>query len=343
MRLLLFNPENDLALASGDSHYTPPASALAMARDMQDFPMLWAEADDVILRRDGSVVDAQGALVATSLSQVATSIVAVFPWGWSPLLVRQLHDAGIPGVLLPSAAQMEAYRAWSSRQTSVHLLARLRQEWSDAFASDGALFGESVWCVTEAQVRAAHQNYGRSMFKAPWSGSGRGVRPVKTTAMSMKDVAWVQSVFQRQGGVEVEPLYNRRQDFAMEFWSDGGHVSYEGLSVFGTTAGGVYQGNLVASEAEKEAYLGQYIAPERLHILSERLVQLLSSAQTPLWYTGPIGVDMMVVGDSRFKIHPLVEINLRTTMGWVALHLTNHGAQTHFSVRQRDGHFQAEY
>ena len=318
MRLLLFNPENDLALASGDAHYTPPASALAMARDMQDFPMLWAEGDDVILRRDSSVVDAQGALVATTLSQVAASITAVFPWGWSPLLVRQLRDAGLPDALLPTVEEMKAYRSWASRQTAVKLLAQLREQWPDAFAPEGNLLrGESVWCITEDQVRTAHQNYGRSMFKAPWSGSGRGVHPV-TAALTEKDIAWMRRVLRMQGGVEVEPFYTKVRDLALEFWAVDGQVRYQGLSLFSTTAGGVYSGNVVASEAEKEAMLAPHLS---LHLLSEvrqRLCVLLSHADLPAWYMGPVGVDMMILQDG--YLHPLVEINLRATMGWAALH-----------------------
>ena len=42
-------------------------------------------------------------------------------------------------------------------------------------------------------------------------------------------------------------------------------------------------------------------------------------------YTGPFGVDMMVVrhaDGAGHSIHPCVELNLRRTMGHVALHLT---------------------
>ena len=43
-------------------------------------------------------------------------------------------------------------------------------------------------------------------------------------------------------------------------------------------------------------------------------------------YTGPVGVDMMVVEGKRGKaaLHPCVEVNLRRTMGRVALDLRRH-------------------
>ena len=157
------------------------------------------------------------------------------------------------------------------------------------------------------------------MFKAPWSGSGRGIRPVPEGVLGERDLAWVQSILCRQGGVEVEPFYAKVQDMAMEFWVEGGRVRYEGLSLFHTTPGGVYNGNMVAAEAVKEEWLARFIDIDLLRELRPRLTLILNEAGIPSWYTGPLGVDMMVLPERR--LHPLVEVNLRATMGWVALHL----------------------
>lgn len=320
MSLLFFNPWNDLALASGDAHYTPPASAMQMAQDLRDLPQLWAPHDS----RRLSV------------------------WGWSPLLVTQLREKGVDEALLPSAEQMAAYRAASSRQTAVRLLARWRERFPEAFGN-GALVGESKWCTTMQEVSAAVTAYGNeAMLKAPWSGSGRGVHPVHG-GVSDKNLAWVTRTLQRQGGVEVEPSYKKVVDFAMEFWSENGQVRYEGLSLFTTTAGGVYSGNLVASEQEKEQRLVAYIPLEQLAEVRRQLTALLNEALSnellPAWYTGPFGVDMMVVSAlplAKCAIHPLVELNLRMTMGWIAHLLARdlpYGQQRIFRIEQKGGHY----
>ena len=330
MRLLLFNPENDLALASNDAHYTPPASALKMAADLQRLPQIWAEPDDIILLRDSET---------SFIPSCMEPRREILPWGWSPLLVRQLKELGVPKDLLPTKEQISSYRSFSSRQKAVELLRRLRQEWSEPFEC-GVLVGESIWCSSEYEVLHAVDKYdGRAMLKAPWSSSGRGVHPVQHT-VNEKTISWINSTLQRQGGVEVEPLYNKVQDFALEFWSDHGNVRYEGLSLFNTTAGGVYAGNLVASEEEKESRLATYISSVQLHDVKEHLTELLNSAGVPQWYNGPLGVDLMITDCA---LHPLVEINLRMTMGWVALKLIpklQYGETAAFSIVQQAGHYQ---
>lgn len=298
MRLLYFNPENDLALASNDPHYTPPASARQMADDLRDFPEMWYVDRELVL-----------------------------PWGWSPLAVTRLRAMGVPDSLLPSPSQLDEFRAFASRQTATCLLKKVRTQLGDRFA-EGRLVGESRWCRSEYEVVEACRDYDVAMMKMPWSGSGRGLRPVGEGPLGAKDLAWIRRCLQRQGGVEVEPKYNKVQDLAMEFWAEDGVVRYEGLSLFDTTAGGVYAGNLVASEDHKLAELSRLVEPEVAEEVRCCLVAVLSEAGLPKWYTGPLGVDMMVVAPRQsslpprsFCLHPLVEVNLRMTMGWVALRL----------------------
>ena len=271
-----------------------------------------------------------------SLISHLSSLISPLPWGWSPLVVRQFLEAGVPNECLPTDEEMKAYRDYASRQTAVRLLARLRDTWPEPFQS-GRLIGESRWCESEDEVMKAVDEYGNmAMLKAPWSGSGRGVHPVKGRVTD-KDTSWIRRILQRQGGVEVEPFYHRIIDFAMEFWSKGGQVRYEGLSLFTTTDGGVYSGNIVASEEEKMRRLSPFVSPEFLSEVREHLLQLLSTSGIPSWYSGPLGIDMMVAKATNVKckmvngqwsmvngqwtLHPLIEINLRMTMGWVALNL----------------------
>ena len=136
----------------------------------------------------------------------------------------------------------------------------------------------------------------------------------------------------------VEPLYTKVKDFGMEFYSDGeGNVTYLGLSLF-HTSNGAYTGNIIATEQAKRETLSRYIPTPLLGETQQRICQILGETFKGK-YQGPFGIDMMVVKSqiSNLKsplgsaaslveeisnqLHPCVEINLRRTMGHVALAL----------------------
>lgn len=171
------------------------------------------------------------------------------------------------------------------------------------------------------------QSFGKAIIKAPWSSSGRGVRYIDQ-AMDAAITSWAARVISQQGGIMVEPYYNKMKDFGMEFFVDVAGVHYAGLSVF-HTINGAYVGNSLSTEDEKRQMLAPYVDNRVLDRLAEHLTQLLNDHLKGK-YQGPLGVDMMVVANqntaadtpSGFFVHPVVEINLRRTMGHVALSLS---------------------
>lgn len=122
----------------------------------------------------------------------------------------------------------------------------------------------------------------------------------------------------------VEPYYRKVKDFGMEFFSYGdGRVGYCGLSLF-CASNGAYTGSLLATENVKLEVLKRYISVDLLDSVRRRICELLGR-QLAGCYRGPLGIDMMVVNneaDGGFLLHPCVEINLRRTMGHVALSLS---------------------
>ena len=358
-RLLYFNPENDLALAANDAHYTPPASALQMATDLQRLPLRWAQPDDLILLRDGSFMDVHGTVVdrKTFNSQLSTfnfqlsarpwslhtwrtfnshDDLLCLPWGWSPLTVNDFLRAGVPPSLLPTDDEMQAFRTLSGRATAADVLCRLHER----LASGGyaaSVVGEAHVCHTMEEARQWHGLWGDTMFKQPWSGSGRGLLPAHNGELTSKNEAWIARTLRLQGYVMAEPLYERRHDFALEFWRHAdGSVTFEGLSLFMTTAGGVYAGNIIDSEEGKRRRLAHWADLKLIDVLTAMLEDELA-ALPPTFYVGPLGVDLMLVAPhpsiinhqssiinhhSSFLLHPCVEINFRLTMGWLALHIS---------------------
>ena len=126
---------------------------------------------------------------------------------------------------------------------------------------------------------------------------------------------WVRNIIKTQGSVMVEPYYNKVKDFGMEFEVDkDGKVHYLGLSLF-HTKNGAYIGNLLATEESKREQMACYVS---LGLLDEIKQHIIDNVQLND-YVGPFGIDMMIV---KGGLHPCVELNLRRTMGHVALNIT---------------------
>jgi hypothetical protein len=233
----------------------------------------------------------------------------VEPWGWDLALRSFLLRWGVECV--PSEDDIAVIRDLSHRKQAVELLRQLQLP---------GTVGQSCCADTLVEIRQQLGLHGRVVVKAPWSSSGRGVRFL-TVAFDDYQERWIKNVIEKQGCVVVEPYYNKVKDFGMEFESDGeGHVNYLGLSLF-HTKNGAYTGNLIAKEEEKQELLSRYISADLLFDVREKICQCLGDTLKGK-YQGPFGIDMMVVSTADkdgFLLHPCVEINLRRTMGHVAL------------------------
>ena len=341
MRLHIFNPEHDLAIAANDAHYTPPASARQMAAELQRLPCLWAGPGDVVMLADGSLERWDGDAGSPAGADALRGLEGVMPWGWDLAVARRLRQAGVAERLLPSEAWLAGFRRHTGRATAMHVLGRMKAHsllhpWQDA------IVGEATRCDTVEDALAAYP--GPMLFKQPWSGSGRGLRPSAPPHADGQTEAWLRRTLRTQGYVMAEPIYNKVQDLAAELWRHAdGRVTFEGLSVFATTAGGVYDGNLVGPEAMKRQLAGEHIDPAMLDAAIGALTDTLREAMAAMpHYVGPVGVDMMLVEGGR--MHPCVEINFRMTMGFVALELSRRHPELsgkHFNIVYADGHYQA--
>lgn len=328
MKLYVFNPENDLALANNDPHFIPPRSARRMAADMCLLPAWWMGEGDV-LWGDARVRDASRRLLDESLGiapapvwmdgEPDATLSSVCPWGWSPLLLTALRRVEVPERLLPSLEWMAAYRRLSGRQTAARWLSAFREEQGgqDGFFAAGYC-GESVVCHREEDIEACLSKWPETLLKAPWSGSGKGLR-LGSGGYVAPLVGWCLRLLATQGAVTVEPLYEKVLDFAMEFHSDGaGNVHYEGLSLFRTSGQGAYAGNLLAPESALRERLVRYVPLASVDRVKEFLLRCLAKEVAGV-YEGYCGVDMMVCRVAgRYVLHPCVELNLRMTMGRVA-------------------------
>ena len=314
MKLHVFNPEHDLALAFGSKYFTAPHAGRQLRSDLSFLPALWAEEGDVVWVDDidnalhqlrMSRIKAAGVRFITGdgLHRLPKEGLQVQPWGWDAAMKHQLASRGISPELLPSEDRLSRIRLVSNRK------------WSSRLGNTG------VYCKSIEAVRQRMTEGGRFVLKSPWSSSGRGVRYVDELTPQLE--SWAQRVIDKQNGVMVEPYYNKVRDFGMEFMAHpDGSVTYEGLSIF-DTVNGAYQGNLLASESEKMKLLSKYGIDAAMLAARRKIKNTLSAALRNI-YVGPFGVDMMVYthADGSYALLPCVELNLRCTMGHVAIALT---------------------
>lgn len=319
MKLHIFNPEHDLALAANQSNYTAPHAGRQLRNDLSFIPALWADEGDLVLVDDiddaNDKVRHLGAIYINKVEFITkvqlaevfrkTMLVdSIHPWGWDKALVTQLQHLGCPEIMLPTDENLDKIRLLSSRQWTAE-----------------SLLAENVdyVCNVEALEKAIAAKGQKAVVKAPWSSSGRGVRYASAEDLSV--LRWAANVIKQQGGVTVEPYYNKVKDFGMEFEVIDGKVVYRGLSLFETVKG-AYTGNILASEEEKEKMMAAYVSREQLEDIRQNIIGKIEPAVRNL-YSGPFGIDMMVCADEDGKtfVNACVELNLRRTMGHVALDL----------------------
>lgn len=321
--LYIFNPEHDLALASGETNYMAPASARRMASELALLPMWYAEEGSAVLAPSAYNLDYVKKiqeLLGLSVDLITEPELAIEPdldirpWGWDVALRKRLSVLGVDEVLLPSMGQLNDLREYSHRSKAVALLPELQL--NEYFC------GESYYLRTPEEWKRFVEGRKECLLKAPLSGSGKGLNWCKGIFTPFIS-GWCTRVAASQGGVIAEPIYNKVEDFAMEFYSDGaGELTFVGYSLFHTGKSGMYEGNCLLSNEAIRKKLAQYIPLEALMDL-ENCLKYRLSALVGTVYKGYLGVDMMICRFPEnekpvFRIHPCVEINLRMNMGVIA-------------------------
>lgn len=135
----------------------------------------------------------------------------------------------------------------------------------------------------------------------------------------------------------MEPIFNKVEDFAMEFYSDGrGKLLFVGYSRFVTDDKGAYRGNILTSDEQVEEWIQQYV-PFEAFVRIRNMMQKALETSYATSYMGFLGVDMMVCRQKEghpYAINPHVEINLRMNMG-----IVSHVLSDHFIVLGGEGRF----
>ena len=343
-KLHIFNPEHDLALACNQWQYTPPKAAQQLRHDLCWIPAIWAETGDFVLVDDirdavssFSVLEEQLGVKfpairfitrqssefkeLTSFKSVANHMGnriclnhVISPWGWDRSVIMQLFGSRIEeGYFVARPNEMEKEQ-FVFREQWVRVLSS-RQYWR-------TLLQDHVDEVKDRKelIDSIKGHGGKAVLKTPWSSSGRGVRFV--------DLSQSSSFPGISFPCLVEPYHNKVQDFAMEFEvSIDGSVHYLGLNLF-QTKGSAYVGNVLADERDKEQILSGSVSDVDLKSWRVKIEEVIKEHISGR-YVGLLGVDFILaknnIDSGLAENHIQVcELNLRRTMGHVALALSHY-------------------
>lgn len=324
MKLYIFNPDTDLALANNRENYMPPARVKQMTQELELLPLWYAEDGSYIFtsstrKNDEFLTEAKRLFGINAICLKDTSLLPrenmeITPWGWNVSLRKQLLNKGVASTLLPTLQELAEYRELSGRDKDTDILHSMQP--STGFTAE-------VIDNIEKCREYAHKNP-RCLFKAPWSGSGKGLLWCWGKYDDKSD-GWCQRVIKEQGFVIATPIYEKVQDFAIEYYSDGkGNISFVGYSLFRTNTKGAYQGNILQSKEMHRKALSQHISLLELDKTDTLLREKLSTTYG-YKYKGYIGVDMIICRTNNGKntLHPCIEVNMRMNMGVLSTILTN--------------------
>ena len=178
MKLHIFNPEHDIALAFNRRHQTMPHAAQELRMNLGWIPALWAADGDVVL-----VDDVPYAVKAAKRSGLKMADVLflgkdeikelvfdeVLPWGWDLTIKTELEEAGVDNHLLPDEGALIDIRHLSNRRKTINSLEVLRTRLEDQTC------GESAYITTFDSVQKQLERWKNVVVKAPWTQRGLNI------------------------------------------------------------------------------------------------------------------------------------------------------------------------
>lgn len=312
-----FNPNAEhhaRALLRG-TPYQPDKAALALETDLEALMFGICRKDDAILMRRPPSVEHLIALKRAGFdppeifpmeSAPGRKLGGLRPWAWSPdaSVLLEKFSADV------SSRVEETWRTplpgkWFSKEIGLELENML-----------GAVPETGKFLRSEEKISALLAE-SEALLKAPFSHAGRGHLRVNYKSDPAKTSGWIRNTLAAHGGVIVEPWLERVMDFS---------ALYDGAKLLGMTrmendAAGRFLGIRVARKwgdlLDREVAEFLFKEARVMEIYQEKIPRLLEKLLPG--YHGALCVDAMVhQRQGKFFLKPVVELNVRITMGRLA-------------------------
>ncbi len=320
------NAESHAAAARTQGTYQLNKAEAAMEHDLELLTMAWCRKDDIALLRTLpgndhlAYLKAEGFVLPEFIEAGALAerkLGGLRPWAWSPDASEDLGPlAGDVSPNLPWQWRGSAPDWWLSKEAGFRLVRMLATaEAEDVFFCHDL---DSAADTIESLLKR-----GEVLLKAAYACAGRGHRKVH---VGDDYTPWLKKTISLHGGVAIEPWVQRELDFsALYEMREDGRADFIGMTEMENDASGRYHATRVypkwGSGFSEELRSFLYRDAHINDVYGEKVPAALSSLLRG--YVGPVGVDAMVVrcSDGSLGMRYVVELNVRMTMGRVALEL----------------------
>jgi hypothetical protein len=242
-------------------------------------------------------------------------------WAISPAAVYYLENLNkTQGLNLPIPVWKDEFRYLSSRFAARDVLAKIIESNSEIDPDILPVFYSSIEEIENNIKPSADSSL--YLLKSPFSSSGRGLLWIPEGKSARAERQIISGMLRRQKQVSLEKALDKQLDFSMHFDCRAENtVDFIGYSVFCTNSKGAYQKSILSNQKNLQTMITRMIKKDLLLQVQDKLTEIFKTMYSP-YYQGKIGVDMLVYKNKTdYGLHPCVEINMRKTMGYVALRI----------------------
>lgn len=317
--LHFFNPGHEEAIANASKYYQPSRQVAKLQNDLALLPSWYANpGEEVLVKSEKLRVKSEGRGEITDNSEVDF-------WGISPAAISFVEKLNREKNLSLHVPQWKAeYRELSNRQTARNVLELLIKACPEIDPTIVPVFYSNIEDIETAITHNQKSTIKNQKFliKSPFSSSGRGLVWLPEGKIARSERQIIGGMLKRQGCVSLETALDRQLDFSMHFEIiDKDRVNFIGYSVFLVNTKGAYEKSLIASQAQMKDMICRFIDNSLLERIRNLLHNIITEIYSP-HYKGNIGIDMFIYHDGVAKrLHPCVEINMRKSMGYLAIRL----------------------
>jgi hypothetical protein len=282
--------------------YRRPASFDALNRRLAEKFLWLASPGDALLAEEPwaeSLVNearARGVELISPASAEPQTQRLFTPWGWTPSAVRVGEGVGASVEPLPFEVVARVNSKLWSHALEVEL----------GVAIEGAAVASTLEELNEAARRACPLTNDKWVVKSPYGFAARERVLGRGPAAEGAQAAWAAKRLARGETLIFQPWLEVVREYGVvaEIRRDGSHT-IRGVSDLRTNGAGTGTGYL----------LGRPPAPERMKEL-EWTARVVCERLFEEGYHGPVGLDAI---EHAGGLHPLLEVNARYTMGFIAV------------------------